>query len=302
MTLEILGYLAALGAATCWAFGSLLSVGPVRALGPIPFNTLRMFMVACMLTLWIVITGSWVWPSNEALWILIISGFIGIFLGDTLLFTSVKVLGPRMAGLLFATNAPLTFVLGVWLFNESYSLFNFIGVIAVMGGVFTAIAARAKAGDHHWEQSVGHVGLGLLAGFGAAVCQSMGVILIADMLDAGQDPVFATMLRVWVAVLFLALTMFATTFSGGYQRYKVLTKLLVGKIALSGFLGMALGMSLYLTGVALAPMGMATILSATTPVIILPIIWIFSGERPSMTSFFAGTVVVIGASLIFLTR
>lgn len=299
--MEILGYLAALGAATSWAFASILSVGPVRKLGPIPFNTLRMFIVACLLSLWLLISRQWQWPAEEHLLTLVISGFIGIFLGDTLLFTTVKILGPRLAGLLFATNAPLTFAIGIFFLNENYTLLNIAGVIAVIGGVFIALSARSKAGGHDWEQSVGHVGLGVLAGFGAATCQSLGVILIADILSDGQDPVFATMLRVWVAVVFLFLSLFFTNFSGGFKRYQVLSVKLVGHITLSGFMGMALGMSLYLTGVALAPVGMATILSATSPVIILPLLWVFTRERPSNQSMYAALLVVAGASLILAT-
>lgn len=298
--MEYLGYLAALGAATCWAFGSILSVGPVRRLGPIPFNTLRMFIVACLLTSYLLITQQWQFPGVADLKILVLSGFIGIFLGDTLLFTSVKVLGPRMAGLLFATNAPLTFLFGLWLFNESYNLVNFIGVIAVMVGVFVAIAARSKAGSHHWEQSLGHVGFGLLAGFGAALCQSLGAILIVNLLRDGLDPVFTTALRVWVAVTFLFLSLFATKFSGGFARYKELNKRLFGQIVVSGLLGMAIGMSLYLVGISLAPIGIATILSATTPVIVLPIIWLTTRERPSSVSLLAAFVVFLGTSFIFL--
>lgn len=297
--MELIGYLAALGAAASWACAGLLSVGPVRLLGPIPFNALRMFIVACMLSAWLAMSGQWQWPEQESLGILMLSGFIGIYMGDTLLFSAVRILGPRMAGLLFATNAPLTFVIGILLFNETYSLWNLIGVLAVVGGVFIAIAARASAGTHHWEQSVGHVGLGLLAGFGAATCQSLGVVLIARLLTSGQDPVFATMLRVWVAVACLFLTLLIPRFSGGFRVYKIMTWRLLGRLALSGFMGMALGMSLYLTSVSLAPMGIVTILSATTPVILLPIIWVLTSERPQSKSLYAAVLVVCGAALIF---
>lgn len=298
--MEYLGYLAALGAAASWACAGLLSVGPVRQLGPIPFNALRMLMVAALLTLWLAISGQWSWPQSDTLGVLMLSGFVGIFLGDTLLFTAVKILGPRMAGLLFAINAPLTFVIGVTVFNETYSLWNLIGVLGVIGGVFIAIASRANAGKHHWEQSVGHVGLGLLAGFGAATCQSLGVVLIANLLSGGQDPVFATMLRVWVAVACLFLTLWLMPrFSGGFQPYRALTPKLVGRLFLSGFMGMALGMSLYLTSVSLAPMGIVTILSATTPVILLPIVWLLTAERPHNRSLYAALLVVMGAALIF---
>ncbi|WP_196158867.1 DMT family transporter [Reinekea sp. G2M2-21] len=300
--MEILGYVAALGAASCWAVAGLLAVGPVRVLGPIPFNALRMLIVASLLTLWLLVTGQWSWPNTYALTTLILSGFIGIFLGDTLLFTSVKILGPRMAGLLFATNAPLSFLFGVFILRESVNAVNLLGVVAVILGVFIAIMARAKAGTHHWEQSAGHTGLGILAGFGAATCQSVGALIVVGLLRDDQDPVFATMVRVWVAVLFLFISLFFSRFSGGFGRYRLLTPRLMTILMFSGLMGMAIGMSLYLISISLAPLGIATILSATTPVIILPLLWIFTGERPSWRSTMAACIVVAGTSLIFVAR
>lgn len=298
--MEFLGYFAALGAATCWAFGSMLSVGPVRQLGPIPFNALRMLMVASFLTLFLAVSGRWSMPSSEDLSVLILSGFIGIFLGDTLLFTSVKVLGPRMAGLLFACNAPMSFAFGAWLLDEQYVWLNILGVFGVMLGVFLAIASRGKAGEHQWEQTLGHASFGLLAGFGAALCQSIGTLLVYDIMKAGQDPIFATMLRVWVAVFCLGLAVMSVKSLGGITIYKQLNRRSLGQIFISGFLGMGVGMSLLLWGVNLAPLGIVSILSATTPIILLPLVWLVTKERPSTMSFIAATIVVAGTSLIFV--
>lgn len=300
--MEIVGYLAALAAATCWAFASLFAVGPVRALGAIPFNTLRMLIVGSLLSFWLWLSGDWVWPEPGALKALVLSGFIGIFLGDTLLFLAVKILGPRLTGLLFATNAPISFLLGIWLLEESYFLFNIIGVIAVTMGVFLAISSRSNSGEHPWEKPIGHVGLGLLAGFGAALCQSLGTLIVFDTMRAGQDPVFATMIRAWVAVLFLSLTLFIPGLNTDVKNYRLLSRNMILKITASGTLGMAVGMSLLLWAVNLAPLGIVAILSAISPVIILPAIWISTGERPSKMSLVAASIVVAGTALIFIAK
>jgi len=115
----IIGYISALAAALCWALSSLLAISPVRTLGAIPFNALRMTSVALLLSLWLLLSQRWHWPEPDVLWTLMASGFIGIFLGDTLLFVSMRILGPRLAGLLFACNAPISFALGLWLLGES---------------------------------------------------------------------------------------------------------------------------------------------------------------------------------------
>lgn len=299
--MELIGYLAALGAATCWAFGSLLSVGPVRLLGPIPFNALRMLMVASALTLALAVMGRLVVPNLQTGLTLALSGFVGIFLGDTLLFATVKILGPRLSGLLFACNAPMSFAIGAAFLGESYNWLNLLGVLGVMTGVFLAISSRGKAGSHAWEQAEGKVSLGLLFGLGAALCQSLGTVIVYDLMKSGQDPIFASMFRVWIAVICLFFSLSITRYFGGFAVFKRLTPRLVLQILVSGLVGMAIGMSLLLWAVNLAPLGIVSILSATTPVIVLPLLWIMTRQRPALPSFIAATVVVAGTALIFVS-
>ena len=105
-----------------------------------------------------------------------------------------------------------------------------------------------------------------------------------------------------VAVLFLLTSLFFSKFSGGFRQYKNLNRRLMMQLVLSGVMGMAIGMSLYLVGISLAPMCICTILSATTPIIILPLLWVFTGERPSWRSMIAACIVVAGTSFIFIAR
>jgi drug/metabolite transporter (DMT)-like permease len=298
--LELVGYSAALLAATLWSVTGLLATGPVRSIGVIPFNALRMFSVAIILFSWLMLTNQWQWPESDALRALILSGFIGIYLGDTLLFFSVKILGPRMAGLLFATNAPISFAFGVFILHESYYWLNLVGVFAVSAGVFIAIISRSKAGNHHLEIANGNVKIGLLTGFGAALCQSLGTLILFDTMRSGQDPVFASMIRISVAFIFLFISLFFPAFSGGFKSYLKLTKKLYSQILLSGMLGMGIGMSLLLWAVTVAPLGIVSILSATTPVMILPILWVWTKQRPALPSFIAAAILVSGTAMIFI--
>lgn len=295
-----IGYISALAAALCWALSSLLAIAPVRTLGAIPFNTLRMSSVAILLSLWLLLSRRWHWPEPDVLWTLMASGFIGIFLGDTLLFVSMRILGPRLAGLLFACNAPISFALGLWLLGESYYWLNLLGVGATTVGVFFAIASRTKTGGHQWEQSMGNVGLGLMAGLGAALCQSLGTLVVFDTLRAGQDPVFATLIRVAVAVVFLLISLLVRGMSGTVLPLRVLNPTMIGQTILSGLLGMAVGMSLLLYAVKLAPLGTVAILSATTPVMVLPALWLTTRRRPSAAAFVSAIVVFLGTAMIFI--
>ena len=67
---------------------------------------------------------------------------------------------------------------------------------------------------------------------------------------------------------------------------------------LSGFLAMGIGMTLLLYGLALGEAGVVTTLSATTPVLILPLLWITTGNRPPFMAWVSGVVTLVGIALI----
>ena len=70
--------------------------------------------VTGLLALWVLATGTWRELDAGNVAPLVVSGVIGIFAGDTLLFAALNRLGPRRAGILFALNAPIAALLG-WL-------------------------------------------------------------------------------------------------------------------------------------------------------------------------------------------
>ncbi|MFV0359967.1 DMT family transporter, partial [Tropicimonas sp.] len=135
--------LAALGAAACWAITGILSQSAAQALGPFGFNRLRQGMVAAMLAAIVFATGRWQGIESGDLLRLALSGVIGIFLGDTLLYVSLIRLGPRRAGALFALNAPIAAVMG-WLFlGEDLPPLAILGVVLSTLGVAMTVLGRA---------------------------------------------------------------------------------------------------------------------------------------------------------------
>ena len=117
----------ALGAAACWAVGSVTSVTPSRHLGAFAFTRWRMLMVAFMLWTVVAASGSWRTFSSHAWAVMALSGLVGIFVGDTALFAAMNRLGPRRAGVLFATHAVFSALLGFVLLGERMSVQAQIG-------------------------------------------------------------------------------------------------------------------------------------------------------------------------------
>lgn len=290
--------LAALAAALTWAFAGIVSANPAKALGALAFNRIRMALVFAMLAAWTLVSGGWTTLSPGVAWPLIVSGFIGIFIGDTALFLTMNRLGPRRTAILFSLNAPMSVALGWLVLGEALQGQTLLGIAITIGGVILAIIyGKRKDQLHSWESVTGALWVGILLGLAAALSQSVGALIARPIMETGIDPVAASMVRVGVAALCLLAI--------GFYPHKALrpqTKLtmpLIGQVALSGLLGMGVGMTLLLFALRGGEVGIITTLSATTPAMMLPILWWRTKEAPAAGAWAGAMLVIIGSALIF---
>jgi drug/metabolite transporter (DMT)-like permease len=293
-------YIAALGAALCWSIGGLIAVTPVRRLGPIGFNRLRLPMVFGMLCILAAFTGGWFRLQMIDLWPVFLSSLIGIFLGDSALFYTINQLGPRRTSILFATNAPITAVISFVVFDERLTGVQLAGCSVVLAGVFLAIVFGTTAHQTHaWEKVRGSLLLGVSAGLAAAFCQAVGAIMIKPVMERGADPLTISAMRVGISAVFLLTLGWYRQRKTRVSRYEKPTRELVLWVAFSGFLGMAMGMTLLLFGLARGEAGIVTTLAATTPVMMLPLLWAKTRERPAVGSWIGAMLTVIGSAILF---
>jgi drug/metabolite transporter (DMT)-like permease len=66
----------------------------------------------------------------------------------------------------------------------------------------------------------------------------------------------------------------------------------------SAFIGTGLGMSFLMAALHKGDVGIVTTLSSTTPVLVLPLMWTWSGERPSMGAWAGALLAIAGVGLI----
>lgn len=290
----------ALAASACWACGSLLSVNPARHLGAISFTRWRMLMVMVMLWSVVVILDDWHPISTGDLLLISLSGFIGIFLGDTANFAAMNRLGPRRSGMLFSTNALMSALFGFIIFSERMSTQAALGGALTIGGVMIAILyGRRPTEYHHWELNQGHLGIGIALGLAAALCHSLSTLIAKPVMSGGMDPILASAIRVSVSVGGHFLLYWAGI--GPVRSKQTPTPRVLAQTALSGFVGMALGMSLLLLALRQGDVGMVAILSSVTPILILPLLWFFLRRPPAKGAWAGAILSVIGTALI-LTR
>lgn len=237
--------LAALGAATCWALTGLISAGPAGHLGAPAFNRARQVFVTGLLALYVLFTGVWRELDMASAGPLLLSGLIGIFLGDTLLFETLNRLGPRRSGILFALNAPIAALLGWLVLGETLSSLAVAGILLTAVGVLLAIVfGKRRAQMHQWEAIKGPLSVGVLLGIGAATGQAIGSILARPVMATGIDPFLASLLRVGTAAFCLSILLQLPIPS--VKPRGPLTPNVAAMTALTGILALAIGMTLLL--------------------------------------------------------
>ncbi|WP_310619051.1 DMT family transporter [Flexibacterium corallicola] len=290
--------IAALTTAVCWALSSTISARPARHLGAIGFNRARMWIVALVLGAYIFIGGQWQSVGSSHLLPIFLSGFIGILSGDTLLYLALNRVGPRRTAVLYSANAPFTTIMGWTILGEELSLEVLTGIALVFLGVVLAIVfGKRRSQLHEWEQVKGPLWVGVSLALLAALCQATGSIIIRPVMEAEVPPVAVAAGRCFVAAIGLSVLMLLPN-----PRFKLqnpMTLPIFGRAAASALLAMGLGMTLLLFALEGEDVGIVSSLTATTPVLLLPILWITTRERPAIGAWIGALLVVVGCVLMF---
>lgn len=292
---------AALAAAACWALGGLFSVAAVKHLGAIAFLRLRMTIVVATLCIYLLLRGElatqlFAIPNDDIL-LLALSGVVGIWFGDMMIFLSMDRLGPRRTSVLFASNAPMQVVLGMLFLGETMTGLQIIGCALVMVGAYCAIVYGKRASQvHQWEAVTGLLMVGVLFGLASGLGQAVGALIAKSVMDKGTAPEAAVIIR-GAAALVILWACLALRLPKQKPK-KPLTPIIFLWVFISCTLSMSIGMSLLLYAMGNGNLGKVAILSAMTPVLLLPMLWVKTRERPALGAWAGAILAVLG--VVFL--
>ncbi len=293
----------ALGAATCWAASTLLSANPSKQLGALRFVRWRMFLVLVLLWPAVALLGRWEHVNWGTATAMVLSGIVGITLGDSALFAAMNRLGPRRTGVLFATHALFSAALGFVFLGERLGLQAYAGALLTVSGVMVAVGwgHRSQTVDI-WEPDgpmrVG-VGLALLA----AACQALGALIAKPALsgDGALDPALALAMRVSAAWLALVVLQPFPQLNRTAGATAPLNWQVLKETAISGWTGMGVGMGLLLWALSLGSVGAVGVLSSVSPVLVLPMLW-WIYRRPPAWGAWIGAACAVGGTALMMSR
>lgn len=284
-------------AAACWALAALFSAPVSRKMGAFAFTRWRMVFASAMLGGAATLMGSWGTLNTTVVGVLVLSGFIGIFVGDTALFACMNRLGPRRSGILFATHSMMSAVLAALFLGERMGGMAMLGCALVVSGVMSAIAFGSRAGNESsWEATRGRLAIGVGLGLVAALGQALGTLVVKPVMGPEVDPVAASAIRMAAGFGF-----HAVLWLSGWQPARLQAQMRPKDwwlLAGSAFLSMALGMTLILAALKYGSAGLVGMLSSISPILLLPLLWWKSRIAPTLGACVGAVLTVAGVVLI----
>ena len=294
---QYLGEASALCAALLWAVATVLYARLGEHVSALKLNLLKNLLATGMLlvTLWV---GGSILPAvgiNAGL-LFLLSGAVGIGIGDTAYFGALQYIGARRAILLLVLSPPITALIALGLLGETLSPWAWLGIAITVAGVAWVITERV-AGP---RGQLNHTGRGVIYGLVAVLGQSIGSILARMVfLENPVSPLAGAILRVLggLFIVFICLPFDpGSAFGwGGNRKQKNAWALLVFAV----FIGTYLGIWLQQTSLKYSAAGIAQTLFMTSPLFVLPLAAL-QGEHISWRAVCGAIVAVGGIILLFM--
>lgn len=294
--MSILALSAALGASFSWALGSIMAHGPANRLGAFEFTRTQLISSAALLLFVVTAVDGWTsvtWTHWREFGM---SSFAVIF-SNLAMAACLRRGGPRRTQLLLAMNAPIAASLGYVVLGETISLWKAAGALLILSGVILAVLCTHED-DDNFEPTTGNLAPIVAFGLLSAICSAIGLIVLKPALLAGTQPLAASALRTGGAAF--AMAVIALWPAKIFEPVSKRTGSLVLRTILPGILGYVLAVTLLLYALRIYGVGIAAVLGSTSPVMILPMIWATTGQRPAPQAWLGACILVVGTGFILV--
>lgn len=284
------GIACALSAAAFWAIATRLFKGMAAYWSAASLALIKSIVSLVLFLLWFGVAGMPLFDQelNVIGW-LILSGVIGIAVGDTALFLALYQMGERQTLLVAETAAPVFVLLGAFtILSEHVAVLQLIGIVIVILGVDWVIGLRKGTG--HFD------GRGVAWALLAALCHSFGVLV--SRLFLVETDISAEATALWrIAGACLVLPVWLVVSRDTLLPAAPLTRVVVSRLFVGILLGTFLGILLLQFSIALLPAGIAQTLIATSALFTV-IIAALLGEKVSARQWLGVITAVGGVALI----
>lgn len=292
---DFTGEIAALSTAILWAIATVIYGKVGITIPPLILNTIKGILAIASIGITIVIfKGETAALPLIPMLLLLASGAIGIGLGDTAFFNTLKNLGARRTLLLETLAPPLTALLAAIFLNEQLTLQSWGGISLTVMGVAWVITERSTQA----AIAADNLKIGVIWGMLAELAQATGAVLSRTALrDTAVSPLWSSLLRISAGVAIAVLLVLLQNRQGQFLKIQWSWRV-VGLLLVAAFIGTHLAIWLQQTGLKYAPAGVAQTLASTSPLFALPIA-AMQGDRITLRAFGGVCLAIAGIGLLF---
>ena len=196
----MIGFIAAISAVISWTFACSIWRRESEKLLPRQINIYKN-VLASIFFLPVALTISW-FSDVFSIFILIISGIVGISIGDTLYINSLKILGTRKTLSFEALTPIIATTLGTFSIDEIYPHKVWIGSLIVSFSLLMIVRQNTLYKEDSKETNI----LGILCALGSILCAVLAALLSRLILiSSSLTPLQTTEIRLLSASIFLFL-------------------------------------------------------------------------------------------------
>ena len=144
----MIGEIAALIAAACWAVAPIIYKRAMSNTSPIAANTMRCVSTAVVMTLILILIGGLGTFVSLPIWVVaitVVSGILGLILGDTFYMIGLRTVGVSVAAPIVSTYPVFSMIWAMGFFGQPVTAMNFIGAFVVVVGVWLLSRGREKS-------------------------------------------------------------------------------------------------------------------------------------------------------------
>ncbi len=290
-----MGDLYAVITAVCWSSAVILFDISTKNFTAIQLNVLKNFIGVFGFILTIILFSI---PSpnfsQQDIFTLALSGFLGILIADGLFLESLRRLGSGISAVVSTIYTPTVFIIAFILFNETINLHSYIGGVLVLGGITISVFQPPKTIKKR------DLYIGILFGIMANILTAYSVLIIKPIMK-NNSVVYVALYRFSIGFIFgILINILKSGIKQVIQKFK--QGLTNQYVILGAFLGTYLSVIFWLAGYKYTLAGRAAIYNQLSTVFIIILARVFLKEPMTSKKIIGVSLAIFGAMIVSVSK
>lgn len=291
------GHIYALGAAVVWAFALVFFKRTGDLVSPAALNVFKNLVAIVLFSGSILVAdrgfGSLAQLAPREIGVLMLSGFLGIAIADTLFFGALRRCGVGIVSIVDCSYTPFMFLFAWLLLGEAMSATHLLGAGLIISGVLLSTGHAPPP-----NRTRADIWLGVFQGLGAMGTMAYGIVMAKPIIE--KTPLLtATLLRLFGGAAGLAVFAFASHERAQFRRILVPSRIWLTAVP-GAILGTYFSLLLWMAGFKYANASVAAVLNQTSVIFAILFATLFLGEKFSKRKAAAAALAFGGVVLVRL--